>query len=236
MREGDQLPSIPDLVREHGITSGTAQWVVRVLVTEGLVISKPGSGTYVRARPPIRSLVRSWHANLGRAMPSFDSGGDAIGSIGYRSTTVDGPAAVRDRLGLGPLPDGERPDLMKTTYTRKAAGEPVYLETSWEPLTLTRDTVIALPEDGPYGGRGVAERMRQIGVHVTHAPEVVSARAATVEEARALDIAAGDIVLRIERTHYAETRPVETADIILPVDRYQLVYGLCMWDEPADSA
>ncbi|MFB4294770.1 GntR family transcriptional regulator [Nonomuraea sp. ATR24] len=233
LKEGDQLPSIPDLMKVHGISNGVARKVLRTLVSEGLATAKAGAGTYVRRRPAIQRIVRQWHSNAGRGgLPRLDADGRVIGSVGYESRTVAGPAAVRERLGLDPLPEGQRPDLMQTTYLREANDEPVFIEISWEPLELTRSTVIAFPEDGPHGGKGVVERMRQIGVEVTHVPEVVSARQATSEEARQLGVAPGDIVLLVERTHYADTRPVETADIVVPVDRYQLVYGVSRWDEP----
>ncbi|WP_162795066.1 GntR family transcriptional regulator [Nonomuraea lactucae] len=234
LKEGDQLPSIPELMKAHEISNGVARKVLRTLVSEGLATAKAGAGTYVRRRPAIRRIVRSWHNNARRGgLPGFSDDDHAIGSVGYESRTVEGSLAVRERLDLDPLDQEDRPDLMRTTYLREVAGEPVFIETSWEPLQLTRDTVIAFPEDGPHGGKGVVERMRHIGIEVTHAPEVVSARPSTAEEARQLGVAPGDIVLVIERTHYADTRPVETADIVIPVDRYQVVYGTSIWDEPA---
>ncbi|MEV7968521.1 UTRA domain-containing protein [Sphaerisporangium sp. NPDC088356] len=121
---------------------------------------------------------------------------------------------------------------MFTKYVFRGDGEPVQLSSSWEPLALTRGTPVVLPEDGPHAGRGVVERMRQIGVNITHAAEAVSARQVLAEEASALDIAPGAIVLTIERTYYADARPVETADIVIPVDRHQVVYGTSIWDKP----
>ncbi|KAB8196034.1 UTRA domain-containing protein [Nonomuraea phyllanthi] len=86
-----------------------------------------------------------------------------------------------------------------------------------------------------YGFRGDGQPvmfLRQIGVQVTHAAEVVSARNATVDKAKTLDIRPPAIVLTIERTYYADARPVETADIVIPVDHYQVLYGTSIWDEP----
>lgn len=226
------MPSIPELMKRHGVSNGVARKVLRALVHERLAIARAGAGTYVRKVPTIRHLVRSWHQNARGGALRFDDG-LTIGSIGYESRTVHGSPGVRERLSLEMRSDDTRRDLMQTSYVRKAGDQVVFLETSWEPRELTAGTVIALPEEGPHAGRSVRERMRQIGVEVTHAPEVVSARPATTDEAHQLGIGPGDIVLVIERTHYADDRPVETADIVIPVERYQLVYGLSSWDEPA---
>jgi hypothetical protein len=47
-------------------------------------------------------------------------------------------------------------------------------------------------------------------------------------ETDALNIPAGVPVLGIVRTHYADARPVETADILVPGDRYEIT-----WRTPA---
>lgn len=231
--EGDRLPSIPDLVREHGIASNTAQRVLGVLVAEGIAISKSGSGTYVRARPVVQRLVRSWNRNARGGSPfagEMASQGKA-GTWDYDSRTSTAPAEVRERLALAE-PAADEPDVIKTRYIFRADGVPAMLSTSWEPLSLTRGTPVVLPEDGPYAGSGVVERMRQIDVHITHASEIVSARPVTADEGKQLDIAPGAVVITIERTYYADTQPVETANIVVPVERYSVVYGTSIWDDP----
>jgi len=113
---------------------------------------------------------------------------------------------------------------MRSRYTFLADGEPVMLSVSWEPLELTAGTAIMFPEEGPHAGRGVVERMAVIGQQVTHAEETVSARPALAAEAAPLKAKAGALVLTIARTYRTAERPVETADVIIPVERYALVY------------
>lgn len=234
LQVGDRLPSIPEITREYGVARNTAADALDVLTQEGLASARPGSGTYVRKRPEVRRLVRSWNRNARGGSPFAGDMADQgrLGSWDYDSRTATAPAAVRERLALAEPVDGE-PDVMRTHYLFRGDGNPVMLSTAWEPLELTRGTPIVLPEDGPHAGKGVVERMRQIGVEVTHSSEVVSARAVTVDEAKRLDVGAKAIVLTIERTYYADSRPVETADIVIPVDRYQVVYGTSIWDEPS---
>lgn len=62
--------------------------------------------------------------------------------------------------------------------------------------------------------------------HITHAEEAVSARPALATEAERLRIHPVAIVLTITRTYRTSEQPVETADIVLPVKRYALVYEI----------
>lgn len=231
--EGARLPSSPELARTYGVARNTASDALGVLVTEGLAVARAGSGTYVRARPRLRRLVRTWHRNAAGGSPFAAAMADyaQLGTWDYESQTARAPANIRERLAL-PERAHDEPDVVWTSYVFRGDGQPVQLSQSWEPLALTRGTPIVLPEDGPHAGLGVVERMRQIGVNATHASEAVSARPATAGESTALDIPPGAIVLTIERTYYADAAPVETADIVIPVDRYQVVYGTSIWDAP----
>ena len=113
---------------------------------------------------------------------------------------------------------------MRTTYTFLGNGKPVMLSVSWEPAALTTGTAITLPEEGPHAGKGVVERMAVIGQQITHAEETVAARPALASEAERLGIRPGGTVLTIARVYSTDERPVETADIVIPVERYSLVY------------
>ena len=49
-KPGDKLPSGPELAKRSGVARMTAQQAIRVLRDEGLVISRQGSGVFVRER------------------------------------------------------------------------------------------------------------------------------------------------------------------------------------------
>jgi GntR family transcriptional regulator len=112
---------------------------------------------------------------------------------------------------------------MRTAYRFLADGEPIQLSTSWEPLAITGGTPVEWPEAG--AAVGVVSRMDSIGVRVDEFVERVTARPATTQEREALGLPArGANLLAIERTYLAGGVPVETADIVFPGDRYELVY------------
>ena len=49
-KPGDKLPSGPELATRYGVARMTVQQAVRVLRDEGLIVSRQGSGVYVRER------------------------------------------------------------------------------------------------------------------------------------------------------------------------------------------
>ncbi|MCD0453252.1 GntR family transcriptional regulator [Actinocorallia sp. API 0066] len=217
---GARLPSRRELGERYGVADKTAVEAVRLLVAERLVEARPGSGTYVRERPQLRRLTRSWYREARDGSPFRADMAAQQRSGGWRSSseTTSAPPAIAARLMIEP-----GAPVMRTRYVFTADDEPVMLSTSWEPLEITSGTPVVLPEDGPYAGRGVVERMRVIGVPISTATEIVTARPALTTEAAELDIPTGSIVMTIQRT-YTGDQPVETADIIIPVDRYELAY------------
>ncbi|MEV0234860.1 PLP-dependent aminotransferase family protein [Nonomuraea sp. NPDC050786] len=54
---GDRLPSSRELIRRYRVGPATVSQAIAVLAAEGVVITRPGSGTYVAARPQRRAEV-----------------------------------------------------------------------------------------------------------------------------------------------------------------------------------
>ncbi|WP_203905376.1 hypothetical protein [Virgisporangium aliadipatigenens] len=85
---------------------------------------------------------------------------------------------------------------MVTRYVFHSDGEPIQISYSREPLAVTGGTSVEWPEDGP-------------------APD----------EVRDLRLPPrSPMMFVIARTYYADGVAVETADIVVPSDRYELVY------------
>ncbi|OIJ63839.1 GntR family transcriptional regulator [Streptomyces mangrovisoli] len=218
-----RLPSQARIREEYGVSDTVALEARKVLMAEGLVEGRSGSGTYVRERPVPRRIARSGYRPDGGATPFRQEQADAAarGTWESRSEQREAGSAVAERLGIGV---GDR--VMCTRYVFREAGEAMMLSTSWEPLAVTGRTPVMLPEEGPLGGMGVVERMRAIDVIVDNMTEEVGARPGLAEELMALGGVPGHVVIVVQRTYYASGRPVETADVVIPADRYRVSYHL----------
>ncbi|MCG7206929.1 MULTISPECIES: GntR family transcriptional regulator [Streptomyces] len=218
-----RLPSQARIREEYGVSDTVALEARKVLMAEGLVEGRSGSGTYVRERPVPRRVARSGYRPAGGATPFRQEQADAAARGTWESSSEQAEAgsAIAERLGIHV---GDR--VMRTRYLFRDAGEPMMLSTSWEPLAVTGRTPVMLPEEGPLGGMGVVERMRAIDVIVDNVTEEVGARPGLAEELLTLGGVPGHVVLVIQRTYYASGRPVETADVVVPADRYRASYHL----------
>lgn len=221
---GTRLPSVADISGRYGASNSVASGAYRLLVDEGLVISRHGAGHYVRSREAPEVLVRQ-HRRRSEDSP-FARGAAEQGVAGtwrHDSTTEQASDDVAERLGIEP-----GAPVMHTSYVYLADELPVQLAESWEPLALTGQSLVALPEVGPYAGVGVAARMRVLGIEVGDPVERVRARPATRGEVQALGMNPPGPVLDVQRTYYdqATGRAVETADVVMRGDRWVAVYGV----------
>ena len=218
-----RLPSQARIRTEYGVSDTVALEARKVLMAEGFVEGRSGSGTYVRERPRQRKIIRSGYRTAGAPTVYRQEQADdgSKGTWESRSVQASASAEVAERLSIEP---GDR--VMRTQYLFRTEGEPAMISTSWEPLALTARTPVLLPEEGPVGGQGVVSRMAAIDVLVDHMAEEVAARPGLAEETAALGGVPGHIVIEIRRTYYASGRPVETADVVIPAERYRAVYHL----------
>ncbi|MFD5428781.1 GntR family transcriptional regulator [Streptomyces sp. NPDC127084] len=218
-----RLPSQARIREEYGVSDTVALEARKVLMAEGLVEGRSGSGTYVREQPVPRRIARSGFrlASGGSPFRQEQAADGARGTWESSSEQTDAGTVIAARLGIGP---DER--VMRTRYVFRDAGEAMMLSTSWEPLAITGRTPVMLPEEGPLGGCGVVERMGAIDIVVDNVAEEVSARPGLAEELQALGGVPGHVVMVIQRTYYASGRAVETADVVVPADRYRISYHL----------
>ncbi|MEW2445590.1 UTRA domain-containing protein [Micromonospora marina] len=198
--------------------------VIAVLKGEGIVEGRAGSGVYVRDTTRLVRLARCRDVRSGGDGPTSPFARDAAGAGQHGTWEYDSRHQKADeriaaRLGIEP-----GTPVMRTSYRFLADGEPIQLSVPYEPLALTEGAPIEWPEDGSV--KGVVARMEAIGVRVDEVVERVSLRSATAEEVEALNLPARTIVHTIERTYTAGGTPVESADIMLPGGRNDLVYRL----------
>ncbi|MFD8789928.1 GntR family transcriptional regulator [Streptomyces vinaceus] len=222
---GDRLPSRAQIAEECGVGENVVRRAHELLISQGVLEGRAGSGTYV-AEPRQRArVVRSSAREQPDGSP-FRADMRALGKQGnWESRTeakVPAPAEIAGRLGIS---EGDL--CVRTVYEFLADGRPVQLSTSWEPYELTAGTLVVLPEGGPHAGVGVVNRMAAIGIAVSHAVEQPEPRHTTAEEASLLGIQKSALVTHIRRTYYSDQgQPVETADIVIPAALCEIVYEI----------
>ncbi|MER7506868.1 GntR family transcriptional regulator [Streptomyces lavendulae] len=220
---GDRLPSRSQIAEECGVGENVVRRAQELLISQGVLEGRAGSGTYV-AEPRRRVRVVRSSAREQPGGSPFRADMQALGKQGHwesrTEAKVAAPAEVAARLGIA---EGDL--CVRTVYEFLADGRPVQLSTSWEPYELTAGTLVVLPEGGPHAGVGVVNRMAEIGVTVSHAVEQPEPRHATAGEASLLGIQKAALVTHIRRTYYSDQgRPVETADIVIPTALCEIVY------------
>jgi len=231
LEPGARVPSRNAIITNYGVGETAAKHALAVLMAEGLIEARPGSGCYVRKasaavflehdRPQFPGSPFGVAETVAAAGRPADPLQLATRKLAWEHQTeqVHPPAPIAERLNIGP---GELATM--TRYLLSADGEPVQLATSFEPSRLTAGSQVALPEQGPLAGRGVIERMRSVGVEIDEVTEEVGLRLSSRGDAADLSIHPGSPVLVIERTHHRGGQAVECTEIVVPADRFKLRY------------
>ncbi len=220
LEPGARVPSRNAIITNYGVGETAAKHALAVLLAEGLIEARPGSGCYVRKAPAVGILEHD--------RPQFPGSPFGVADVSpvtrrlaweHQTEQVPAPPHVAKKLQLdvGGL-------ATVTRYLLRSDGEPVQLATSYEPAELTAGTAVALPEQGPLAGRGVIERMRFIGIAVDEVTEELSVRPSSRAEATALAMQPGGTVLAVDRAHHQVGQAVECTEIVVPADRFRLRY------------
>jgi len=214
------VPSRNAIIARYGVGETAAKHALQVLAAEGLIEARAGSGSYVRKAPVTRLLDHDRLHYPGSPFGLQNPAGRL--SLEYQAEQVLPPSRIARRLGLRPGSD----PVMRTRYLMSADGSAVQLATSYEPVQITGGTAVALPEQGPFAGRGVIERMKAIGICVDEVVEEISVRSSLGSESAVLALGPGAPVLVVQRTHLAGHTAVEAGDIVLAADGFRLRYRI----------
>lgn len=118
LRPGDRLPSSRALMSRHQVSPVTVARAIALLGAEGLVVTRPGSGTYVAERPRVRGPAGAAYA--WQAVPLADRTVDAAGVVALLSPPPEGVVA----LSGGYLAPELQPGRALATAAARAARRP----------------------------------------------------------------------------------------------------------------
>jgi GntR family transcriptional regulator len=202
---GDALPSERELADTIGISRVTVRKALDVVLREGLLSRRHGSGTYVAPR------IEQPAALLAGFSADMITRGQAPGSIMIERQT--GLPSPDEAMALGLSPDMA---VHRLTRVRTADGEPLAIERAVVPASClpTLDAV----------GASLYAALDAHGVKPVRGLQRLQASLASPQEARLLSIPIGAAVLRIERRGFlANGTPVELTRSAYRGDRYDFM-------------
>lgn len=238
---GEQLPQIRELVDAGEGSKATVSQAYKALETEGLVTMTRGHGTVVRHQTPLKRLgIYRYDKAKWRDADEVAFIADRVASgRAYRRneqtqtvSRVEAPAEVAQALGLAAgaqvyararlVKEGEQPTHTLTSYYR-----PEHVE----------GTRLVDPTPGPAGRGGGFRVLYDAGYEIDHMKESLFARVATPEEAKLLQLPAGEPVVELHRTTYtADGTVVEFAVGVHAASRFAWEYDFQVPDSTRDSS
>ncbi|MDX3656898.1 GntR family transcriptional regulator [Streptomyces sp. ID05-26A] len=224
---GSKVPGENDIISQYGVAKLTARHALEVLKSEGLIIAKRGSGTFVREFKPIRRVS----PDRLQASTSWGSGRPIWNTdVGARPRTenvaVDvelPPASVAQVLGL----DGDTHVVVRRrTYV--VDDKPVQLATSYYLEALVAGSAITEIDTGPGGAYA---RLKDLGHEPVKFREELRVSMPREAERKALDLTQDMPIVLITRTAYTATdQAVEVSEMVLDSAAYVLEYKFTSQD------
>lgn len=209
-RRSARMPAESQLMAQSRLSRVTVRQGLAILEREGWLVRKQGLGTFVRH--PIDQQLTSVRTITEVLLSKGITPEIEVVSFG----PVVPPAKVQRELQLR---EGEQILLVKRLY--RYQGQPLALIYIFLPLAVMREAEIlrhaSTPTDTTYT---IWED--HLGLRLRDARHVISAEAASREDARALGIKSGAPILVLERITYGEDgRPLEYILFHYHAERYE---------------
>jgi GntR family transcriptional regulator len=204
---GAKLPTERALTAEWGVAPQTIRQALAILKNEGLIISKVGSGVFVRIAPP---LIRLGAERFSRAKRT-------AGKAAQQSEAEAAGRTFRQEvLGLGEVEASdvvsrwlgvERGTLVFRRYRREYVDEQItHVSASHYRPEVVAGTAITQTSTGPGGSYA---RLEEAGHRLTRFHQEFVARMPTPDEIRLLQLPSGTPVMDVLRVAYSEDGPIE---------------------------
>jgi GntR family transcriptional regulator len=205
---GEALPSERDLCATTGASRVTVRKAIELLIEEGLLSRRQGSGTYVTPR------IQAPGSFLSSFSEDAEARGEATDTI-WITKVID--AASEEEARLLELSQGAA--IARLSRVRMAEGEPLAIENAVVPADM-------LPPVGELG-TSLYKALAKRGNQPISGQQKIRAALAGPYEAKLLGVDEGCEILRIERlTRRADGRPVELTRSAYRGERYEFVSEL----------
>jgi len=225
---GSQLPTESGFQTEYDVSRTTVRAALATLVSEGLVVTRKGYGSYVRNRPPLRRISSSHRHGAHRqsGKPIFDTEAIAQGQVPSRRMLHVGrvpvPADIAVWLGIS-----RSEQVIIRQRLQLLDGEPAVLSASYYPLWMAAGSALEASDALPAGPDAAIE---DLGHRYSSGIEVFRARMPMPDEARLLRLDPGVPVVRMLHIDYDQDgRALQVADDLYAGDRHEFAFE---WAEP----
>lgn len=207
---GTLLPNEVELAASLGLSRPTMRRAMEHLVDEGLIVRRRGIGTRVvqpKVRRPLELTSLFEDLDRTKRKPRTDV---------LDLELVAATSEVSKTLGVAP-----HAQVTKLVRLRWAGDLPIAVMTNYVPVDLAPLSSSDLERHGLY------QLLRQSGVTLHSANQVIGARSATSSEATLLDEPRRSAVLTMERTAYDDHgRAVEFGTHVYAASRYSFELSL----------
>jgi GntR family transcriptional regulator len=209
VRPGDRIPTERELCDIYEVSQITVRQAIQMLVTEGLLVRRPRTGTRVAHRKFSQDLIR-----LSSFSEDMKSRGLRPGGRVIRVCEESAEVWVAEKLKL---PRGAA--VARLERLRLAEDEPMAIETCHMPAAVCPGLA-----QRDLEGVSLYDLLRsEFGIDTQWAEQSLEASLASSGEARLLGIKRGAPVLRTERLTYdTGGTPVEFTVSVYRGDRYKL--------------
>ena len=226
---GAKLPTVRDLTEQYSVSRNTASKAIAQLANEGTIVTRYGSGAYVREAHPVRRVGQDRYAKSKWADSTVEvykdeRHGDAPveqqGTQAQEVTLLNADERVAQALGVA-----VGTQVWERDRVMFRDGKPTHSVTSYYRREDVEGTAIIDPRPGMAGDGGSFAILTERGLAPDEMTEDLFARMPTVEEMVSLDLPPGEPVVEQWRTtRTAEGRVIEYARGVHPASRFVWSY------------
>jgi GntR family transcriptional regulator len=221
---GTRLPTLEELAVRHLCSMAVARQAVAVLRQQGLVVTRQGTGSFVRERPVARRHGMSrysrsrWRGGEAVLIAEAARQGHEAAQLMRALEETPAPAAVAVNLGVPP-----GTPVWARRRTTLIDGRPNQLADSYYPLSVAEKAPRIREENtGPGGGFA---RIEEAGITLARIREQLQARMPTSPETVALKLPEGTPVIELTRTTFDTAgTPVEVMIAVIAADMVTFDY------------
>lgn len=217
---GQRLPTEASIMARYEVARATARQALRQLINEGLAVTQPPYGYFVRRRQQFSfQPQQEIGAEPEPPPPGRHPAGFRHPDQATEVAIVLPPREVVDRLRLDP---GELAAVRRRIHRMER--KPLYLSESYFPLAVVQDTEIMRPD---AMSTGIFRVLAARGYRQNRAVDEIFVRMPVPDEVRQLALEPGTPVAYHMRTSHTVTgAPVCVFTNVLPGDRYVIRYEL----------